>query len=259
MSETLLELRNVSLSYESVQAGTIRALDSVSFRLERGESLSILGPSGCGKSSLLSLISGIRAPSSGEILYRGKPVQRPSRERVIIFQNHALFPWKTARENIAFVLRARRFPGDLARESLRYLEMMGLAKFAESYPRELSGGMQQRVGIARALAADPEILLLDEPFAALDSLTRGRVLEELTGLLQGLKKTLVLVTHSVEEAIFLGTKVLLLSGRPGRVLETIDLKHLEKPSRISELKRAPALLEIEAGIQERLNAEVVFS
>ena len=202
------------------------ALQEVSFQVAAGEFLCILGPSGCGKSTLLNMLAGFTAPSTGELRYRGRPVTGPGPDRTMVFQDYALFDWMTVADNVAFGLVANGTPAaERRRRVMALLELVGLTTFATRYPHELSGGMRQRVGLARALAPDPDVILLDEPFAALDLLTRELMQEEMLRLQQDSGKTFILITHSVEEAVFLGNRVLLMSTGPGRIEEdlTIDL------------------------------------
>lgn len=251
MSDVILNAEDLCLTYSGHKRQSVEALKNVSFSIRQGEQIIVVGASGCGKSSLLSLISGVQRPSSGRVFYRGKEITGPSPERVIIFQDHALFPWKTAAQNIEFALKSTHFEGDYKKEALVQLDKMGLINCKDRYPRELSGGMQQRVGIARALAANPDILLLDEPFAALDAITRSKVLEEVTALVSSLKKTLIMVTHSVEEALFIGSRILVMAGHPGRVVGELPVV-FEKPSTLIELKRHPRFIEEEIRVHKLL-------
>jgi ABC-type nitrate/sulfonate/bicarbonate transport system ATPase subunit len=176
-----------------------------------------VGPSGCGKSTLLNLVAGFERPTSGRIVLDGRPVEGPGPERGVVFQQGALFSWMSVLENVAFGPRALGAPGARARETaMRYLELVGLSDFARKYPYQLSGGMQQRVGIARALANEPELLLMDEPFAALDQQTRELLQEEIKGIWRKTGKTVLWITHSIEEALFLATHVVVMTARPGR-------------------------------------------
>ncbi|WP_234484891.1 ABC transporter ATP-binding protein [Noviherbaspirillum pedocola] len=224
LPQPLLEVRNVSLDFGDATR-SVRATHQVSFDVHRGDRFVLLGPSGCGKSSLLKAVAGFIAPSEGEILLGGAPVTQPGPDRVVVFQEFdQLPPWKTVRQNVMFPLVAsgrlsRREAGERA---LHWLEKVGLARFADAYPHTLSGGMKQRVAIARALAMQPEVLLMDEPFAALDALTRRRMQEELQALWEELRFTLLFVTHSIEEALVVGNRILLLSPHPGRVRAEIN-------------------------------------
>lgn len=184
----------------------------------------LVGPSGCGKSTLLDLLGGLSTPTSGEILLDGTPVTGPGLDRGIVFQQYALLPWRTARKNIEFGLEAKGLPGSERRERAEhYLELVGLQAFADRYPHELSGGMKQRVAIARSLAFDPEVLLMDEPFAALDAQTRESLQDELLRIWQATGKTILFITHGIDEALYLGQRVAVLTSRPGRIKKIVDI------------------------------------
>jgi NitT/TauT family transport system ATP-binding protein len=184
----------------------------------------LLGPSGCGKSTLLGMIAGFVPPTSGRILVDGRPVTRPGMDRGVVFQEYALFPWRTARQNVEFGPLVRRLPSaERQQVAERYLALVGLAEHAQKYPRELSGGMKQRVAIARALANGPEVLLMDEPFGALDAQTRSAMQDLLLEVLQAEGKTVMLITHSVEEAIYLSSRIVVMTARPTRVREVIEV------------------------------------
>lgn len=200
------------------------AVENVTLDIQQGEFVSIVGPSGCGKSTLLDLIAGLTKPSSGQILLSGKQITQPGLDRGIVFQQYALYPWLTALENIEFGLEAKGVDKKTRREKAQYyLQLVGLSGFEKHYPNELSGGMKQRVAIARSLAYEPEILLMDEPFAALDAQTRETLQEELIKIWQSSKKTIVFITHSIDEAIFLSQRVAIMTSRPGRFKEIIDI------------------------------------
>jgi len=219
MANPLLRVEGVTLQYETAQQ-LVRAAYRVSFDVLRSDRFVILGPSGCGKSTILKAVGGYVQPVEGQILLEGKSVTTPGPDRVFVFQEFdQLLPWKTVRENIAFALTAgralsRQEAGDRA---MHFLKKVNLADFANSYPHTLSGGMKQRVAIARALAMEPQMLLMDEPFAALDALTRLRMQEELLALWSDTKTTILFVTHSIPEAIRIGNRILLLSAHPGQV------------------------------------------
>ncbi|MGW5574186.1 ABC transporter ATP-binding protein [Nocardia thailandica] len=201
------------------------AVDDITLDVRTGEFLVLVGPSGSGKSTLLDLLGGLSKPSAGEILLDGAPVTGPGLDRGIVFQQYALLPWRTARANIQFGLEAKGVPRRQRREIAdHYLELVGLAGFGERYPHELSGGMKQRVAIARSLAFDPEVLLMDEPFAALDAQTRESLQDELLRIWRTTGKTVLFITHGIDEAVYLGQRVAVLTSRPGRVKKVIDIE-----------------------------------
>ncbi|MFM0691960.1 ABC transporter ATP-binding protein [Paraburkholderia graminis] len=219
VSEKLLAVENVSLEYRTRER-IVRATHEVSFDVYGGDRFVLLGPSGCGKSTLLKAVGGFIEPSSGTISLDGQIVRGPGADRIVVFQEFdQLPPWKTVLQNVAFPLRvAKKLARAEANErALHYLDKVGLAAFANAYPHTLSGGMKQRVAIARALAMQPRVLLMDEPFAALDALTRRKMQEELLRLWEEVNFTLLFVTHSIEEALIVGNRILLLSPHPGRV------------------------------------------
>ncbi|MBP2079021.1 ABC transporter ATP-binding protein [Oceanobacillus polygoni] len=200
------------------------AVKDLEFTVKDGEFLVIVGPSGCGKSTLLDMLGGLIKPTTGRILLNGTPIHGPGLERGIVFQQYALFPWKTALANIEFGLEAKGVSKKEKQEKAReYLALVGLSEFAYRYPHELSGGMKQRVAIARSLAYDPEVLLMDEPFAALDAQTRESLQEELLQIWEKTKKTIVFITHGIDEAVFLGQRVAVMTSRPGTLKEMIDI------------------------------------
>jgi NitT/TauT family transport system ATP-binding protein len=220
----LLQVRDVTISYPT-EAGTFTAVEDVSFSVGVGEKFVLLGPSGCGKSTLLKAVAGFLAPARGTVELDGRLVSRPGPDRVVVFQEFdQLLPWKTVLGNVMYPLRlARRLAPAAARtQAQRFIVMVGLERFAESYPHQLSGGMKQRVAIARSLALDPAMLLMDEPFASLDALTRRKMQEELLGIWEATRKTILFVTHSIQEAVLLGDRILILSAGPGRVRRLVD-------------------------------------
>ena len=217
--QPLLSVKHVSLEYRTEQR-TVRATHDVSFDVFRGDRFVLLGPSGCGKSSLLKAVAGFIAPRAGSIAMHGQPIHQPGPDRVVVFQEFdQLPPWKTVLDNVMFpLLASKRLDKVAARERAHHwIAKVGLAGFEDAHPHTLSDGMKQRVAIARALAMQPEVLLMDEPFAALDALTRRKMQEELSRLWEELRFTLVFVTHSIEEALVVGNRILLLSPHPGRV------------------------------------------
>ena len=205
------------------------AIDDVSFSVEPGEFLVVIGPSGCGKSTLLSMIAGLETPTSGEIRFRGVPITEPSPYRSMIFQQASLFPWLSVIDNVAFGLDLQGIPKVERHEQAKgYLQQVGLLKSAHRYPHQLSGGMQQRACIARALCLGTDVLLMDEPFAALDVQTRHQMQKFLLDIWQGTGKTVVFVTHHIDEAVFLADRVLILTANPGRMLEMVSVD-MERP------------------------------
>jgi NitT/TauT family transport system ATP-binding protein len=202
----------------------VTALEDVSFDVHSGEFLVIVGPSGCGKSTLLDLLGGLTRPSSGQILLDGTPVTGPGLDRGVVFQQYALFPWRTTLSNVEFGLEARGLSRRERVARARYfLDLVGLSGFHDRYPHELSGGMKQRVAIARSLAFDPDVLLMDEPFAALDAQTRDGLQDELLRIWEKTGKTVVFITHGIEEAVYLGQRVAVMTSRPGRIKQILDV------------------------------------
>ncbi|RSN22292.1 ABC transporter ATP-binding protein [Amycolatopsis sp. WAC 01416] len=245
-----ISLRSVTKTF-----GTLTALDDVSLDIEDGMFLSLVGPSGSGKSTLLDLLGGLAKPTSGEVLIDGKPVTGPGLDRGVVFQQYALFPWRTARANVEFGLEGgtlnKRQRAERARE---FLDLVGLSGFEEHLPHQLSGGMKQRVAIARSLAYDPDVLLMDEPYAALDSQTRELLQEELRRIWQRTGKTIVFITHSIEEAVYLGQKVAVLTSRPGRLKDVVDIDLGDRAN--DDLRSAPAFVAHRHRLWELLHDEI---
>ncbi len=205
-------------------ADRFTALEDITLDVRPGEFLALVGPSGCGKSTLLDLLGGLTAPTSGRILLDGRPIEGPARDRGIVFQQYALFPWRTAAQNVEFGLDIAGLKARQRREIARhYLDLVGLTAFAERYPHELSGGMKQRVAIARSLAYDPEVLLMDEPFAALDAQTRETLQGELLRIWRATGKTIIFITHGIDEAVVLGQRVAVMTSRPGRIKHVVEI------------------------------------
>ena len=224
----LLAVDDVTLQYKTDQH-LVTATWRVGFEVYEGERFVVLGPSGCGKSTLLKAVAGFMAPVEGQIRLNGKPIDRPGSDRMMVFQEFdQLLPWKTVKQNVIFALEASgKMRGKAAEaQTMRYIEKVNLTKFADSYPHTLSGGMKQRVAIARALAMEPAVLLMDEPFAALDALTRRKMQEELKALWDDVRFTMLFVTHSIEEALLVGSRILVLSPHPGRVKAELNADHL---------------------------------
>jgi NitT/TauT family transport system ATP-binding protein len=223
MTDPILEAIHLSKQYTSRQ-GPLLAVKDVSFSVAPGEFLCVVGPSGCGKTTLLRLLAGLLLPDQGQVCLHSQPLSGPCCEIGFVFQKANLMPWRTVFENILLPLQIQRMsPTEAEGRAANALKLVGLSEFARSYPRELSGGMAQRVAIARALAHEPEILLLDEPFGALDALTRERLNQELLRVWNASRKTVVMVTHDIREAVFLADRVLVLSQRPGRVRAVVPV------------------------------------
>jgi NitT/TauT family transport system ATP-binding protein len=228
-----LEARGIRLDYVQPRTNTrLTALDGVDLEVMDGEFVSIVGPSGCGKTTFLSVVDGLIAATAGRILVSGKVVTKPGPDRAVVFQDASLLPWRTVRDNVVYGLECLNVHRREARaRAARFIDMVGLSGFEHHYPYELSGGMQQRVNLARALVVDPEILLMDEPFASLDAQTRELMQEELLQIWVKAKKTVLFVTHQIDEAIYLSDRVVVFSGRPGRVKDIIPVA-IERPRRL---------------------------
>lgn len=219
-----IKIENLRKVFEVRGGGNVVALNDVSFSVREGEFVCIVGPSGCGKTTLLKIIAGLERPTSGVVTLDGKPVSGPGRDRCMVFQEYALFPWRTVLKNITFGLENLGIPKEeRLKIAKRYIELVGLRGFEDRYPHELSGGMKQRVGIARALAIEPEVLLMDEPFGSLDAQTRNMLQKELLEIWEKTQKTILFVTHSVDEAVFLADKIVVLSARPAVVKEILEV------------------------------------
>jgi len=218
-----LEVKGVGKAFDTHQGG-LTALENISFNAHRRELLCVIGPSGCGKSTLIRILAGLDEPSSGTVLVDGQAVQGPGLDRGMVFQGYTLFPWRTVLGNVMFGPEMRGLGPDAARnEALEWLEIVGLRRFASSYPHQLSGGMKQRVAIARALANRPRILMMDEPFAALDAQTRARMQSYLIELWRRIDITILFVTHDLEEAVYLADRIVVLAAQPGRVAEIVEV------------------------------------
>jgi NitT/TauT family transport system ATP-binding protein len=254
---SVVSIKNVTKVYRGHGPADepVLALDNVSFQVGDHEFCSILGHSGCGKTTLLNMLAGFETPTRGEMSVDGKPVGKPTWERTVIFQDYALFPWMTVEQNILFGLEMKKVPAPERREIVRReIELVGLAGFEKRYPHQLSGGMKQRVSIARALALEPSVLLMDEPFAALDAQNRAAMQEELGRLIASSdvrgRKTMILVTHSIEEAIILSDRIIVLSRRPGRVKANVEVK-LPRPRNEAD----QAFIELKMQLRDLIHSE----
>ncbi|HEY8200556.1 MAG TPA: ABC transporter ATP-binding protein, partial [Actinomycetota bacterium] len=242
--EATPHLEAVGLSKDfDTRKGPLRALDHVDFRVQKNELVCLVGSSGCGKSTLLAIVAGLDLPTEGEVLLNGVPVAGPGPDRGLVFQGYSLYPWRTVAENVAFGLELKHLPAaDIKARVAHYLDVMGLTGFADSLPAQLSGGMRQRTAIARALATEPQVLLMDEPFGALDTQTRQAMQEFLLTVWREVGTTILMVTHSVEEAVFLSQRLYVMSPRPGRIAAELAVPF--GPDRHHALMREAAFQEL---------------
>jgi sulfonate transport system ATP-binding protein len=246
-------LSEICLSYRTQSGERLLALDHINLQVRAGEFVCIVGPSGCGKSTLLHLIAGLQAPTSGQVLVDGHPVQGPGTDRILIFQEHGLFPWLTVAENVEFGMKMKGMRKAERTEKMQhYLRLVHLAKFEKSYIHHLSGGMRQRVAIARALATEPDVLLMDEPFGALDAQTRDLLHDELERIWSDTGRTIIFVTHNVREAVRLGDRVVLLTFRPGRVKSEFPVD-LPRPRSLEDPQVALAARNVLDELREEIN------
>jgi NitT/TauT family transport system ATP-binding protein len=252
---TAIRIENVSKVFQA-RGTTVTALDGIDLEVRAGEFLVIVGPSGCGKSTLLDLVGGLAAPTSGRILVGGREVTGPGLDRGVVFQQYALLPWRTAQGNVEFGLEAKNvLRRERAARAREYLDLVGLSSFRDRYPHELSGGMKQRVAIARSLAFDPQVLLMDEPFAALDAQTRDGLQDELLRIWERTGKTVVFITHGIEEAVYLGQRVAVMTSRPGRIKRVVEVP-LTARSTTEDLRSDPEFARYRHEIWSLLRDEV---
>jgi NitT/TauT family transport system ATP-binding protein len=247
----MMLIKGIHKRYVTNEAEVV-ALTDIDLEIREGEFVSLLGPSGCGKSTLLKIIAGLLNATGGRIDIDGTPVTAPGPERAVVFQDYALFPWMTVESNVEFGLEARGVAADKRRQvSGELLKLVGLGEFAKKYPHHLSGGMKQRVSIARALAVEPQILLMDEPFGALDAQTRSVMQEELLRIWKLYRKTVVFVTHSIDEAIYLSDRIVIMTARPGRIKAIVEVKE-ERPRDLT----TPAMNELQRRVRGILSEEI---
>ncbi|KJA10394.1 sulfonate ABC transporter ATP-binding protein [Acidovorax temperans] len=249
-----VSIQAVSRVFETAKGQRTQALQPVDFEVRDNDFVTILGPSGCGKSTLLRIVAGLDHATSGRVLLDGAPVEGPGADRGMVFQSYTLFPWLTIEQNIRFGLRERGMPETLQKERAAYfIAKVGLRGFEQHFPKQLSGGMQQRTAIARALANDPKILLMDEPFGALDNQTRVLMQELLLGIWEAERKTVLFVTHDIDEAIFMANRVAVFSARPGRIKTelAVELPH----PRHYTIKTSPEFMDLKARLTEEIRAE----
>jgi NitT/TauT family transport system ATP-binding protein len=243
--QAYIQGRNVNLTFRPPNRGPVRALQNFDIDIEEGEFLSIVGPSGCGKSTFLNVLLGLIRPDSGDVRMQNKPITGPGTDRAMVFQEFGLLPWRTVQHNVELGLELKGMAAQARHQvSQPLIEMTGLAGFESHYPHELSGGMKQRVGLARALATDPNVLLMDEPFAALDALTRRRMQGELLQLWADTRFTMLFVTHSIPEAVLIGNRILLLSPHPGQVKGELNSDGSDPPDPASGRKLSDRIHEM---------------
>ena len=256
-SDQELVIKGVSRTFPGVHGGKpTLALQPTDLVIPKNDFVTVLGPSGCGKSTLLRIIAGLDKPTTGTVTLEGNPVTGPGADRGMVFQSYTLFPWLTIRQNVGFGLREKGVPEKQAREIVdSYIDKVGLRGFEDHWPKQLSGGMQQRTAIARALANDPKILLLDEPFGALDNQTRGLMQELLLGIWEREHKTVIFVTHDIEEAIFMATRVVTMTARPGKIksITPVDIAH----PRTYHVKASPEFSELRLKLTEEIRSEAI--
>ncbi len=257
VSAAKISLRHVSKTFTSRQ-GSVLALDDISLDVSEGEFLCLVGPSGCGKSTILNLIAGLDTATEGEVLMEGEPIVGPGRERMVMFQDSALFPWLDVLQNVMFGLRLKPNLTNREREEVAmfYLNLVGLKNFYRANIHELSGGMRQRVALARSLAPNPRILLMDEPFSALDAMTREQLYGDLQRIFVQRQKTIVFVTHNIREAVCLGDRIILLSPNPGRIAEDFRVS-LPRPRDINDPELTKTSIPITAALKARLKKSSV--
>jgi len=252
-----IDVRGLTKTFQAIKGETVEAISDLSFAVADNQFVSIVGPSGCGKSTLLYIVAGFILPTAGQVLVDDRPVQGPGPDRGIVFQEYALFPWRTVGDNIKYGLEEKRLPRDeIERTVQKYVRLMGLEGFQHKYPRELSGGMKQRVALARTLAYEPDVLLMDEPFGALDAQTRELQQDELLAVWREKKKTVLFVTHSVEEAVYLSERVVVMTTRPGRIKSVVDIE-LDRSGNREAIMTSPEFARLRNRVWLDVRAEVL--
>jgi NitT/TauT family transport system ATP-binding protein len=245
-----VEIRELRKEFEGTPPVT--AIDGINLDIWEGEILCIVGPSGCGKTTLLRIIAGLEKPTSGKVLVDGKTVMGPGSDRAMVFQEYALFPWRTILGNVAFGLEMKKLSrNEIVEKAEEYIRLVGLSGFEEKYPHQLSGGMMQRAALARALACEPHILLMDEPFGALDAQTRNLMQGELLNIWEKTRKTIIFVTHNVEEAVYIGDRIIILTARPAKIKSIVDVTLRRPRDRLS-----PEFINLRRGVLESLREEM---
>lgn len=254
-SESVIVIEFVNKSFKTNNGAIIEAVKDVSFEVKENDFICIIGPSGCGKSTLLRMIAGLETVTSGRITYRGEEIKKPKKEIGMVFQEYSLMPWRNVIDNVVLGPElAGMNKNEREKKAMEYLRLVGMEPFSRSFPHELSGGMRQRVAIIRALANNPDVLLMDEPFGALDAHTRILMQKELLKIWEYHKKTIIFVTHSVDEAIYLADKIMVMSARPGKIIETLNIR-LDRPRHRND----PLYGELAEYILSILEREVSFS
>ena len=249
-----LEATTIQMEYIRRDGSVVRAIDDITLAIEPGEFVSIVGPSGCGKTTFLKIVNGLLRPTAGTLLVRGRPIQQRSKDRAMVFQESSLFPWYSVARNIGYGLECQKVPRrEIQRRVEPFIKMVGLSGFEKHYPYELSGGMQQRANLARALVVDPAVMLMDEPFAALDAQTREMMQAELLDIWSQTKKTVLFITHQINEAIYLSDRVIVMSARPGRIIADIPVE-IPRPRTLA-VKRTEAFLRYEDQVWGLIEAQ----
>lgn len=260
-SEPLIVAEDLTVRYRKMREKTeLIALRDISLVIDKGEFVTIVGPSGCGKTTFINVVAGIVEPFKGEVRINGKPIRAPGSDRTMVFQDYALMPWRTVAANVRFGIEFQKdknvSKAEIERRVQHYIDLVGLTGFEKSFPYELSGGMRQRVGLARALVSDPQVLLADEPFAAVDAMTREAMQAELERIIAATGQTVVLITHSIDEAITLGDRIVVISHRPGTIREVVEV-NLPRPRAEHDIKSDPEYGRLRDHVWDLLKGEAL--